>query len=545
MEQLEKTKLHTLKPADGFRLFMSMEINSKIAVNLLRMSRIVTLEPPPGIRASLLQTLHGIPTERMDRQPAERSRVYFLLAWLHALVQERLRYAPVGWSKKYEFSESDLRVGLSTVDSWIDRTTGGSGSNIAPERIPWTALKALLSQCIYGGRVDNAFDRHLLDAFLSHLFVAQSFDIDFALVNSSTNNETPHAGVVIPDARNKAEYLAWVEQWSGESSESPMLLGLHANADSALHATLAKRLRTNLQTVQVSVGVGVGAVEGETSAEDLKATEKNVNHRNAAELAAKWLAALPEDVKELRRDNDNIKQPLFRCFEREVSGGKQLLRKVRRALTLVIGVCNGDKQSNKGRALLHDILMATIPHAWRRYTVPVGLALPEWMVDFTARMTQLQSISAGVEQGELLQDIWLGGLMYPEAYITATRQAVAQANKWSLEELSLQLQLDVSDGSATSGFMVTSLYIDGAKPDPQAGLSLDTRGSVEMMSKNKLVWIHESSNTAAQTSDHLTLPLYLNHSRQNLLSTAAVHCSIPQVKVYQRAVALYASVVGK
>lgn len=35
--------------------------------------------------------------------------------------------------------------------------------------------------------------------------------------------------------------------------------------------------------------------------------------------------------------------------------------------------------------------------------------------------------------------IWLGGLLNPEAYITATRQCVAQANSWSLEELHLQV----------------------------------------------------------------------------------------------------------
>lgn len=37
--------------------------------------------------------------------------------------------------------------------------------------------------------------------------------------------------------------------------------------------------------------------------------------------------------------------------------------------------------------------------------------------------------------------VWLGGLFIPEAYITATRQYVAQANSWSLEEL----YLDVSN----------------------------------------------------------------------------------------------------
>lgn len=36
-------------------------------------------------------------------------------------------------------------------------------------------------------------------------------------------------------------------------------------------------------------------------------------------------------------------------------------------------------------------------------------------------------------------NLWLGGLFIPEACITATRQYVAQANSWSLEELSLQV----------------------------------------------------------------------------------------------------------
>ena len=56
----------------------------------------------------------------MFQVPNERSRLYFLLAWFHAIVQERLRYAPLGWSKKYEFNESDLRCACDTIDIWID-----------------------------------------------------------------------------------------------------------------------------------------------------------------------------------------------------------------------------------------------------------------------------------------------------------------------------------------------------------------------------------------------------------------------------------------
>lgn len=54
------------------------------------------------------------------KAPNERARLYFLLAWLHAILQERMRYTPLGWSKKYEFTESDLRVACDMLDVWID-----------------------------------------------------------------------------------------------------------------------------------------------------------------------------------------------------------------------------------------------------------------------------------------------------------------------------------------------------------------------------------------------------------------------------------------
>ncbi len=32
-------------------------------------------------------------------------------------------------------------------------------ANLPPEKVPWDALRTLLSQCIYGGKIDNDFDQ--------------------------------------------------------------------------------------------------------------------------------------------------------------------------------------------------------------------------------------------------------------------------------------------------------------------------------------------------------------------------------------------------
>ena len=185
---LEK-KLHTITAHAGFRLFLTCEINPKIPVNLLRAGRIFTYEPPPGVKANLIRTFSTVPAARMMKAPHERCRMYFLLAWFHAIVQERLRYSPLGWSKTYEFGESDLRVACDTMDTWIE-ATAMNRTNLPPEKVPWKAIRTLLSDCIYGGKIDNEFDQRLLTSFLEKLFVPASFEGDFSLVESATVSTT-------------------------------------------------------------------------------------------------------------------------------------------------------------------------------------------------------------------------------------------------------------------------------------------------------------------------------------------------------------------
>ena len=107
LQSLEK-RLTALKPHKDFRLFLSMESSPKIPVNLLRASRILMYEQPAGIRANMKDSLSSLPT-RATEQPVEKARLYLLLSFLHAIIQERLRYAPtLGWKASWEFNDSDV-----------------------------------------------------------------------------------------------------------------------------------------------------------------------------------------------------------------------------------------------------------------------------------------------------------------------------------------------------------------------------------------------------------------------------------------------------
>ena len=111
LQSLEK-RLETLNPTPEFRLFLSMESNPKIPVNLLRASRVLMYEQPAGVRANMKDSMKGM-AERSAKSPVERTRLYLLLSFLHAVVQERLRYAPkLGWKGFWEFNDSDVSVAM-------------------------------------------------------------------------------------------------------------------------------------------------------------------------------------------------------------------------------------------------------------------------------------------------------------------------------------------------------------------------------------------------------------------------------------------------
>lgn len=145
--------------------------------------------------------------------------------------------------------------------------------------------------------------------------------------------------------------------------------------------------------------------------------------------------------------------------------GSTLLAEVRLDLADVIKVCEGAlKQTNRLRSLMSHLnkgmshlcslrvspadtrSAGTIPTHWIRYKVPRSMGVAQWIPDFAARLAQLEGISQ--MESFIGVKVWLGGLFFPEAYVTATRQAVAQRNSWSLETLYLNLDIDQPDDNS-------------------------------------------------------------------------------------------------
>lgn len=190
----------------SFRLFLTSMPCAYFPISLLQNGIKLTTEPPAGIKANVRRSLAQKTEEDFNplslnqrEQTGYRlvfAKLQYGLLLFHALIQERKRFGPLGWSTRYDFNESDLEAacvnaantllaaGSTSSEGISDKTSSGGGgsanggapggvnyaSNVpgsVPKlAVPWETLSFVLGEINYGGRVTDEWDRRLLKATL-------------------------------------------------------------------------------------------------------------------------------------------------------------------------------------------------------------------------------------------------------------------------------------------------------------------------------------------------------------------------------------------
>lgn len=239
LQSLEK-RLSALKPHKDFRIFLSMESSPKIPVNLIRASRTLVYEQPAGMRANMKDTLTVL-SDRGTRTPVEKGRLYLLLCFLHAVLQERLRYAPtLGWKGLWEFNDSDYECCSFIIDFWIDAIAQGR-SNVAPVKFPWDLIRTLVTET-YGGKIDDEGDFSLLNQIVDKVFVPSAYESDHELVSGSEGQ-----ALKVPSGTTIRDFMGWVDRLP--EREPPAYLGLPANAEKLLLVGQGRNTISNLARI--------------------------------------------------------------------------------------------------------------------------------------------------------------------------------------------------------------------------------------------------------------------------------------------------------
>ena len=334
----------------NFRMFLTCEFNLNIPTALIRASDMIMTEAVTGIKANILKFYNSIPSARIDKAPVERCRLYGLLAWLHAVILERKRYTPLGWTKKYEFSEADALCALDVIDEWIDSVSGsGDGRNrahIDPTTVPWSALRTLLKESLYGGRVDDPFDQTALNRLIDYLFTVNSYGSSFPLVKESSNGIPI---ISLPNSLTRQALEEWIQQLP--DTNPPTWIGLPTTAESQLIKISAQRIISTLATMQEIESVGTSSG---TSSDNINTTTSSNNStgeilspRSQSEelqhinhTIELWSSSLTNirsiiPIINNKQSSNAAVSPVVRCLARDVEKGLRLLEIISHDLNLL------------------------------------------------------------------------------------------------------------------------------------------------------------------------------------------------------------------
>ncbi|KAK4697502.1 dynein cytoplasmic 1 heavy chain, partial [Lecanoromycetidae sp. Uapishka_2] len=200
-----------------------------------------------GVRANMKDSMSTLSVRAMQ-QPREKARLYLLLSFLHAVIQERLRYAPtLGWKGFWEFNDSDYQCAVYIIDTWMGAVANGR-TNVAPLKIPWDLIRTLVTET-YGGKIDNEADFKQLSELVSNFLTPEAFENDYKLVKAVAVNETHvytdgDGSLMVPEGNEMKGFMEWVDRLP--EREPPTYLGLPANAEKLLLVGHGRDTITNL-----------------------------------------------------------------------------------------------------------------------------------------------------------------------------------------------------------------------------------------------------------------------------------------------------------
>ena len=142
----------------------------------------LTNEPPKGIKSNVLKTYNEMPFEKLSSctKLVPWRKLIFSLSFFHAVIQERRKFGPLGWNILYEFNDSDLETSITILKLLLE-------SN---ENIPWEAIRYVIGEINYGGRVTDEWDRRCLNEILKQ-FCNESILIDDWQLTASTKYLSP------------------------------------------------------------------------------------------------------------------------------------------------------------------------------------------------------------------------------------------------------------------------------------------------------------------------------------------------------------------
>jgi dynein heavy chain len=490
-------------PHDDFRLWLTTDPTDKFPLGILQRSLKVVTEPPDGLKLNMRSSYSRITPEIATScsHPAFRPLLY-VLCFYHAVVQERRKYGKIGWNVRYDFNDSDFNISRRLLELYLESSYDWSGGDA--KVIPWGALKYLIGDAMYGGRVTDNFDRRVLQCYLNEYMGDFLFD-------TSNKFSFSHAGFDydMPDAGELQVYKDMVETLP--LINPPGVFGLHNNAEIAYLKDMASDLWGDLIELQPRVGGGGGGITREAH---IANTARDVQDKVPKEYD---MMAIAKQMGENRTPCQIVLLQELERWNILVNFMARKLSDLQKALIGEIGM------SDDLDGLGSDLFNGYLPSMFRRYVPDTQKALGGWMDHFVGRM---DLYSNWIEHGEP-HVMWLAGLHVPESYLTALIQTTCRRKNWPLDKSTFQTKVtglmskeEVTEG-LEDGCYVIGLYLEGAAWNLEKGC-LRSQDPKILVVDLPLLMVEPKEANRVKLFNVFETPVYVTQNRRNAMGVGWV-----------------------
>jgi len=432
-------------PHKDFRVFMSSSPTPNFPIQLLQNCIKMTAEPPKGLKANIVRLMNNTTEESFNRvnETQKYRKLFFSLCWFHAILLERRKFKMLGWNVMYDFNDSDFDISENILAIYLD---------LDPTEIPWDAIRYLIAEANYGGRVTEHPDNRVLRAYVNQFFAPEALLPKFAFSSLPT--------YFIPDDNSLPSYRTFARDLP--FSEPPEAFGQHGNAEIS-----SAMVDTELLCSTIAFLGGGGGKSGGGGP-----TRDEMVYSTCTSLLDK----LPENIdwEEVSERNESDISPLKVCLLQEIERYNELLTSTRASVKLLMkGIQGFVVISMEQEMVLTSLFAGTVPTAWL-FAYPSMKPLSSWMPDLADRIEQLNVWGFQA----VPKVLWLGGVTYPTSLLTALLQGSARKNMVSVDTLSFDFVVQQQDEASISampkeGAYFKSMTLEGAKWDSNTAALAD------------------------------------------------------------------------
>merc|ERR1719183_1608037 len=462
MNELEETLTKTPEIDEDFRLWITCEITPRFPIGLLQMVIKVTLEPPAGLKAGLYRTYTTmVSQELIDKIDHEKWRaLVFVQSFMHSVVQERRKFGPIGWCVPYEFNNSDIDASLLFLEKHLSTTI------TVGQPLSWHTIQYMVAEVQYGGRITDDLDRELFITYAAKWFCDEVFRLSFTF-----NSHAAEYNYKIPDSLDIHTFRGAIE--TIPAVDSPLIFGLHPNADLTYRLKDASEMLTTIMETQPKdSGSGSG-----------KSTDEIVK-----EQCLDLLTKMPPDfVEEVFRaqimklrgppklDDKGFAAPLNIFLFQELQRLQNIIGIVRSNLHNVASAIDGTVVMTTDLLEdLHSIFDSRVPKRW---TYDASGAEISWLLPniggwFTGLLDRYAQLNTWLENGRReMRSYWVTGFTNAQGFLTGIKQEVTRQHKkdqWALDDVAMHTDVLSVDPERIKempeeGQHIHGLFVEGAR----------------------------------------------------------------------------------